>query len=99
VSVGASWEQGYVASVAVQNTGSSAASWTVTVSHRNLDDLRLLYTWGAARGTQSGDNVIFTGGPLAAGASVNFGYQVGKSGRGNARPAGCTVVGGACGVS
>jgi len=98
VSVGASWDQGYVASVRVQNTGSGAASWKVTVGHSDLNDLRLLGTWGA-HGSQSGDNVVFTGGPLAAGASVNFGYQVSKSGRGGARPSGCTVVGGRCGVS
>jgi hypothetical protein len=70
----------------------------VTVGHSDLNDLRLLGTWGA-HGSQSGDNVVFTGGPLAAGASVNFGYQVSKSGRGGARPSGCTVVGGRCGVS
>lgn len=97
VSVGASWEQGYVAGVRVENTGKKSANWTVTVTHGNLADLRLVGTWGA-RGTQQGDRVVFTGGPLAAGATVNFGYQTSKTGRGNARPSGCTVVGGTCGV-
>ena len=99
VSVGASWEQGYVASVRVQNTGAATSSWSVTVSHANVSDLRLLGTWGPATGRQSGDNVVFTGGPLAAGASTGFGYQVSKSGHGNARPSGCSVVGGGCRVS
>jgi cytoskeletal protein RodZ len=99
VSVGASWEQGYVASVRLQNTGNATGSWTVTVSHANLSNLRLLGTWGGARGTQAGNNVVFTGGPLPAGASAGFGYQVSKSGSGNARPSGCSVVGGRCGVS
>jgi len=97
VNVGASWEQGYVAGVRIQNTGKKSASWTVTVTHSNLADLRLVGTWGA-RGTQQGDRVVFTGGPLAAGATANFGYQTSKTGRGNARPSGCTVVGGKCGV-
>jgi len=74
-------------------------SWSVTVSHATVNDLRLLGTWGPVTGRQSGDDVVFTGGPLAAGAATGFGYQVGKSGRGNARPSGCSVVGGRCGVS
>jgi cytoskeletal protein RodZ len=98
VSVTASWDQGYVASVRLQNTGDAAGSWTVTVSHANLSNLRLVSTWNAT-GKQSGDDVVFTGGPLAAGASASFGYQVSKTGRGNARPSGCAVVGGKCAVS
>jgi len=88
-----------VASVRVQNTGDATGSWSVTVSHATVNDLRLLGTWGAASGRQSGDNVVFTGGPLAAGASTGFGYQVSMSGRANARPSGCSVVGGRCRVS
>ena len=97
VNVGASWEQGYVAMVRVENTGKKSANWTVTVTHSNLSDLRLAGTWGA-RGTQQGSRIIFTGGPLAPGATVNFGYQTSKTGRGNARPSGCAIVGGQCGV-
>ncbi|WP_169789722.1 cellulose binding domain-containing protein [Actinoplanes subtropicus] len=94
-----SWDQGYVASVRVQNTGKATGSWTVTVSHADLRNLRLLGVWGTARGTQNGENVVFTGAPLAAGASTGFGYQVSATGRGNTRPSGCSVVGGRCGVS
>jgi len=88
-----------VASVRVQNTGGATGSWSVTVSHATVNDLRLLGTWGAASGRQSGDNVVFTGGSLAAGDSAGFGYQISKTGRGNARPSGCAVVGGRCRVS
>ncbi|GIF19158.1 hypothetical protein Ate02nite_18880 [Paractinoplanes tereljensis] len=87
-----------MASVRVKNVGGTAESWSVTVSHSGQDNLRLAGTWNA-RGSQSGDNLTFTGGPLAPGASISFGYQVSKSGRGNARPSGCSVVGGKCGVS
>ncbi|WP_433375102.1 cellulose binding domain-containing protein [Actinoplanes sp. CA-142083] len=98
MSLGASWEQGYVAAVRVQNTGNAAGSWNVTVGHSGQSNLRLLGTWNA-RGSQSGDTLTFTGGQLAPGASATFGYQVSKSGRGNARPSGCSVVGGKCAVS
>jgi cellulase/cellobiase CelA1 len=97
VSLGASWEQGYVATVRVRNTGSAATAWKVTVSHSGQENLRLTGVWNA-RGTQSGDNIAFTGDRLAPGASVQFGYQVSKSGRGNAKPSGCSVVGGKCSV-
>ena len=97
MSVSASWQQGYVAAVRVKNSGKKPADWTVTVSHSNLQNLRLLGVWGA-RGRQQGDNVVFTGGPLAAGGTASFGYQTSKTGNGNARPAGCSVVGGDCGV-
>jgi cytoskeletal protein RodZ len=98
LSVPASWEQGYVGAVRVRNVGSGSRSWSVTVSHSGQDNLRLTGSWNA-RGSQSGDNLTFTGGPLAPGATITFGYQVSKSGRGNARPSGCSVVGGKCGVS
>ncbi|MCU7725333.1 cellulose-binding domain-containing protein [Actinoplanes sp. KI2] len=98
VTVTASWDQGYVAQVRVRNNGDAAGSWSVTVSHADLNNLHLVSTWNAT-GKQSGDNVVFTGGPLAPGASAGFGYQVSKTGRGNARPSGCAVVGGSCRVS
>lgn len=97
VGVTASWTAGYVALVRVTNTGGAAHSWSVTVTHQDQDSLRLGSVWGAA-GTQRGTSLVFTGEPLAAGASVTFGYQVSKTGQGNARPAGCTVVGGVCSV-
>lgn len=97
VSVGASWEQGYVAMVRVKNEGGFAAGWKVTVTHRGVENMRLLGVWNA-RGTQSGTSVIFTGDHLAAGATASFGYQVSMTGKGNARPSGCSVVGGKCSV-
>lgn len=98
VTVSASWEQGYVAGVRIRNTGNTTRSWSVTVTHSRQQNLTLRNTWSAS-GQQNGDSFTFTGGPLAAGATVNFGYQAAKNGRGDARPAGCTVVGGRCGVS
>jgi cellulase/cellobiase CelA1 len=87
-----------VASVRVRNTGSTERSWTVTVTHSGHDDLTLRYTWDVT-GRQSGDTLTFTGGPVAPGATATFGYQTAKTGTGNARPSGCTVVGGRCSVS
>lgn len=95
--VTASWNAGYVAFVRVQNTGSTAHTWSVTVTHQGQNGLRLSSVWGAA-GSQRGSSLVFTGGRLAAGASVTFGYQTSTTGPDDARPAGCTVVGGACTV-
>jgi hypothetical protein len=98
VNVGASWEEGYVAAVRVRNSGNTSRTWSVTVTHSRQRNLTLRNTWNA-RGRKNGDSVTFTGGPLAPGATADFGYQISKSGRGDARPAGCTVVGGRCSVS
>ena len=97
VGVTASWNAGYVAIVRVQNTGSAAHTWSVTVTHQGQNGLRLGPVWGAA-GSQRGTSLVFSGGPLAAGASATFGYQTSTTGPDKARPAGCTVVGGTCAV-
>ena len=89
---------GYVATARLQNTGTAPLSWRMTVSHSGLENLRLVGVWNA-RGSRDGETIILTGGPLAPGASITFGYQVSKTGRGDARPAGCTVVGGTCRMS
>ncbi|MEV4345119.1 cellulose binding domain-containing protein [Actinoplanes sp. NPDC049596] len=97
LSVTASWDGGYVAFVRVVNEGDAAAQWRVTVTHSGLNDMELRGTWNAS-GSQSGSSLSFSGDPLAPGKSATFGYQITKSGRGNARPAGCSAVGGSCSV-
>jgi hypothetical protein len=97
LSVTASWEGGYVAFVRVENNGDAAAPWRVTVTHGNLGDLELRGVWNAT-GDRNGTSLVFSGGSLAPGRSATFGYQITKSGRGNARPAGCSAVGGSCSV-
>jgi cellulase/cellobiase CelA1 len=98
VSVRASWEQGYVTMVRVRNTGKASRTWSVTVTHSDTQNITLRNTWNAS-GRQSGDRFTFTGASLAPGATFDFGFQASKNGRGNARPAGCTAVGGRCTVS
>jgi cytoskeletal protein RodZ len=97
VMVGAGWSEGYIAAVKVTNTSDAATSWKVTVAHDDLPDLRLAGVWNAS-GSLQGDSLTFSGGNLAAGRSATFGYQATKTGRGNARPSGCSVVGGTCGM-
>ena len=97
VGVSASWNGGYVAIVRVQNTGSTAHPLSITVTHQGQTGLRLGSVWGAS-GNQQGSSLVFTGGSLAAGATVTFGYQISTNGPDPARPAGCTVVGGTCAV-
>ncbi|WP_312033886.1 hypothetical protein [Actinoplanes sp. TBRC 11911] len=78
----------------IQNKGNAADDWRITVTHSDVDNLRL---WGA-RGSVQGDSIVFTGGSLKPGTSTTFQYSVTKTGRGNARPSGCSVVGGSCRV-
>jgi hypothetical protein len=94
----ASWEQGYVADLRLVNNGSIPIAWRLTVSHSGQENLQLTAVWGTASGEQQGTVFDFEGGTLAAGASVMFGYQASKTGTGNAKPAGCALVGGGCGL-
>ncbi|WP_164842250.1 cellulose binding domain-containing protein [Actinoplanes solisilvae] len=97
VSVTASWSSGYMASVRVVNEGDTAVEWKVTVSHSGLENLRLRGVWGA-NGNLDGSTLVLTGGRLEPGRSARFGFQTSKTGRGDARPAGCNAVGGSCRV-
>jgi hypothetical protein len=91
-------DQGYVAGVRVENTGTTPLEWRVTVTHDDDDDVRLRGTWNAT-GDQDGDRLTFRGGTLQPGTSVTFGYQTMNDGRRSARPTGCSVVGGTCSMS
>ena len=95
LSVGANWEQGYVAAVRITNDGDRPVRWRVTVSHTGDGELRLRNVWNAD-GDQSGTDLVFQGGSLEPGATLSFGYQTAKRGRGDIRPAGCNAVGGTC---
>lgn len=97
VAVGWSRGRGYFANVRVVNNGTRPLQWRVTVTHSERDDVRLGGVWGAS-GSQQGGNMVFRGGALAPGASVSFGYQAARGGRGDVRPTGCSVVGGTCGM-
>jgi len=91
VSVTSSWDGGYVGRVQVTNKGTRAVGWTVTVAHSGQNGIQLVATWSAS-GSQQGTNFVFTGAPLAAGASVSFGYQAAKRGGGTLGPTGCSVA-------
>jgi cellulose binding protein with CBM2 domain len=93
-----SWDTGYIATLRVENTGTAAGAITVTVTHHNQPGLRLGPVWNAT-GEQHGDTFTFHADSVAPGASTTFGYQGNKDTGANARPAGCTIVGGSCRVS
>jgi hypothetical protein len=83
--------------VTIQNKGNASKDWRITIAHSGVENLRLFGMWGA-QGSKVGDNIVFTGSTLKPGASATFRYQVTKTGRGNGRPSGCSVVGGTCRV-
>lgn len=96
LTVRASRGRGYAATGSVTNNGTAPLQWRVTVTHPAGDDVRLRGVRGATA-SQSGNTLLFQGGPLAPGASAQFGYRVSRDGRrGDARPSGCSVVGGTC---
>jgi cellulase/cellobiase CelA1 len=84
--------------VKVTNTGTKAASWSMSVSHGSVSGLRLYTTWNA-QGSQQGTTFAFSGPALSPGQSASFGYQAGARTRDQLKPSGCSVGGGSCHVS
>jgi hypothetical protein len=93
--VSSSWETGFVGGVLVTNPTGAPLSWRVVVSHDPGAGVRVTTTWNADL-TRSGSTAVFTGGPLAPGASQTFGFEATKQVTGSVRPTDCTVNGVAC---
>jgi hypothetical protein len=98
LSTSSSWGGGYVGMVKITNTGTKAATWSMTVSHPSVSGLRLFTTWNA-QGSQQGSTFSFSGPSLAPGQSASFGYEAGARTRDKLRPSGCSVASGSCHVS
>jgi hypothetical protein len=94
-SVSSSWDHGFVSSVQVTNTGGTAGNWSVTVTFDSRARVRINNAWNAQLARQ-GDSNVFTGGPLAPGASVTFGFDASKRTWRRVQPTGCTINGTPC---
>jgi hypothetical protein len=96
-SVGASWDRNFYVWVRVTNTGRTASTWAVTVTHASGDKVRITDVRNA-RLERQGDTNVLSGGPLAPGASFTFGFEASKQVRNRVEPTSCTVNGTACRV-
>jgi hypothetical protein len=96
--VGSSWDTGFVGGVTVTNVSRTPQSWTVTVRYDRSAGVRVTQAWNATL-TRQGDTNAFRGGPLAPGATQNFGFEATKQAGGPVRPAACAVNQTACRVS
>jgi hypothetical protein len=88
-------DSGYRGVIKVVNSGDAAASdWTVTLNVPGEEVVSV--TSGPVSMSQSGSNVTFlpAGGPVAAGASVSFGFAL--DGVPASLPDGCTIDGAPC---
>jgi hypothetical protein len=95
---GASSDTGFVGGVTVTNGSGTPQSWTVTVRYDRSAGVRITQAWNATP-TREDDAYVFRGGPLAPGATVDFGFEATKRTRGPIRPAACTVNQTACRMS
>ena len=91
---GSSWDNGFVAGVLLTNPTATARSWRVDVRHDPDAGVRVTTAWNADL-QRSGSTTVFTGGPLAPGASQTFGFEATKRVTGPVRPTSCTVDGAA----
>jgi hypothetical protein len=82
----------------IKNTGSTARTWKVVVTHDPSDGVRLLGSTGAKVST-SGDTITLTGGPLEPGRTVTAGFQATRSTNEDVRPTSCKIEGRDCTVT
>jgi hypothetical protein len=95
--VSGSWDTGFVVGVLVTNPTGTAQAWQVSVSHDPDDGVRVSTFWNA-QVNREGSTTVFTGGPVAAGATQSFGFEATKRVDGGVRPTACTVNGESCQV-
>ncbi len=94
---GATWRDGFIAGVKVVNTGTAPRDFSVTLTYPAGSDIWIRSSWNAS--VDADDNrVTIRGTGLAAGASVNAGFQAGKDDNDSVRSVTCTVGGGSCRV-
>ncbi|KUL36738.1 cellulose binding domain-containing protein [Actinoplanes awajinensis] len=94
----ASWADGFIATVKVTNTGTTAHDFTVTLSYPSGAGVSVRGAWnGSASG--SGNQITLRGNSLAPGRSITVGFQASKGAKDQVKPSGCTVGGGSCQVS
>jgi hypothetical protein len=93
--VGANWDRGFIGAVTVTNKTGPARNWTVRVTFDERHEVRLGNVWNA-RVDRQGGTFVFTGGPLAPGASVTLGFEASKQVRAKIQPTACTVDGAPC---
>lgn len=96
--VGSSWDTGFIGSIEVSNTGRTDENVTISVRHDTGSGVRVVTAWNATLNRQ-GDTTVFTGGPLAPGATLRIGFEATKRVPGRVRPAACTAGSGSCRVS
>ena len=97
-SAGGSWERGFIGAVQVTNKSGPARRWTVKITFADRAGVRVGNTWNA-RVDRQGNTFVFTGEPLAPGASTTLGFQASKQVRGKIEPTACTVDGASCRLS
>lgn len=89
------WAEGFVADVVVSNPTATAKTWEVRLAYPPEYGVRVDKYWVASIRSRTGV-LVFTGGPLAPGEQVMFGFQAEKVKPAEANLTACTVNGVAC---
>nr|GID88656.1 hypothetical protein Ade03nite_75800 [Actinoplanes derwentensis] len=97
-STSASWREGFITSIRVTNNGTEAREWTITLAYPSSAGVEVRGAWNATA-SRSGDTITLSGRSLAAGSSINVGFQAEKRSRDLVKPVSCAVGGGSCRVS
>lgn len=86
-----SWHDGLVVGIEVTNHSRRSQPWSVKVVHRRSDGVRVKDLWNAELAQDDATTNVFTGGDLAPGATLTFGFTAAKRVDGTVRPTTCVV--------
>lgn len=96
--VHSSWHDGFTVGIQVTNDTNTTQDWSVKVVHERSDVVRVKELWNASLKQGGATTNVFTGGALAPGASVTFGFKASKGVSHPVRPTDCVVKNGGCRV-
>ena len=86
-----SWDEGFVVGIEVTNHSRRALPWSVKVIHDRSDGVRVKELWNADLKQGGATTNVFTGGDLAPGATLTFGFKATKWVTRPVRPTTCVV--------
>jgi hypothetical protein len=90
-----SFADGFVPNVIVRNRTGAAQRWEVRLAYPPEFRVRVVNSWNATLRSGTGE-LVFTGGPLAAGAEIKMGFQAAKARPAQPKPTACSVNGVRC---
>ncbi|WP_033339707.1 cellulose binding domain-containing protein [Catenuloplanes japonicus] len=93
--LGSSWNDGFVSNLVIGNDTGASTGWQVRLTYPANVEIAVTGFWNATASV-SGTTLVLDGGPLAADAEVQAGFQATKNTPAQVDPTSCTINGTPC---